>query len=364
MAEEIVMPRLSDTMEEGTVARWLKREGDAVKKGEPILEVETDKATMELPAYSDGVLARILVREGATVPLGAPIGMLAKAGEHVSPGTSGAPPAEQPPAADAGAPSTEQPPTQAAPAAAQEQPAEQSTPPGSAGVSPAAPDSAASSASPEEASRPAPDPLARRERDGVRAAPPPNATGDGRQPPPGPPPTVSGGPAAFDQQAEAKAEHQAAESARAPEPPERAETGARPAGRPEAESDGGHLRASPVARRLAEEHDLDLTPYAGQGSGPGGRIVLADVGRFLQQPRAAAPPSTPAPSADVELRQVSRVHQVMARRTQESFRDVPHFYLSLAVDMTAALALRRQLQESLGEEGKVSLNDLVLRATA
>src|SRR5947207_14573980 len=76
------MPRLSDTMEEGTVGRWLKHEGDAVKKGEAILEVETDKATMELPAYSDGVLTKILVQEGTTVPLGAPIGVLAKPGEQ------------------------------------------------------------------------------------------------------------------------------------------------------------------------------------------------------------------------------------------------------------------------------------------
>jgi hypothetical protein len=70
MPEEIVMPRLSDTMEQGTVARWLKREGDPVRKGEPLLEVETDKATMELPAYSDGVLQKILVDDGGTAPLG------------------------------------------------------------------------------------------------------------------------------------------------------------------------------------------------------------------------------------------------------------------------------------------------------
>src|SRR3954447_2499768 len=83
MAEEIVMPRLSDTMEEGTVAQWLKHEGDEIKTGDIILTVETDKATMELPAYSDGVLAKILVQEGTTVPLGAPIGIMAKPGEQV-----------------------------------------------------------------------------------------------------------------------------------------------------------------------------------------------------------------------------------------------------------------------------------------
>ena len=101
MPEEIVMPRLSDTMEEGTVARWLKKEGEPIKKGEPILEVETDKATMELPAYSDGVLAKILVQEGTTVPLGAPIGMLAKPGEEVPAGNG---PAQAPTQQQAPAP--------------------------------------------------------------------------------------------------------------------------------------------------------------------------------------------------------------------------------------------------------------------
>src|SRR5579884_891520 len=88
MPEEIVMPRLSDTMEEGTIAQWLKREGDTVHKGEAILEVETDKANMELQAFSDGVIQKILQDNGATVPIGTVVGILVHAGEEAAPAAS------------------------------------------------------------------------------------------------------------------------------------------------------------------------------------------------------------------------------------------------------------------------------------
>src|SRR5579871_1857380 len=88
MPEEIVMPRLSDTMEEGTIAQWLKREGETVHKGEVILEVETDKATMELQAYSDGVIEKIIQGDGATVPIGAVVGLLARPGEAAAPSSA------------------------------------------------------------------------------------------------------------------------------------------------------------------------------------------------------------------------------------------------------------------------------------
>src|SRR4051812_3188718 len=84
MAEELVMPRLSDTMEQGTIARWLKREGDKVSEGEPVAEIETDKATMELNAYTDGVLLQILVDDGESAALGAPIAVVGEEGEEVS----------------------------------------------------------------------------------------------------------------------------------------------------------------------------------------------------------------------------------------------------------------------------------------
>ncbi|HEV2123679.1 MAG TPA: lipoyl domain-containing protein, partial [Chloroflexota bacterium] len=83
MPEEIVMPRLSDTMSEGTIARWLKAEGDSIKVGDALMEVETDKATLELNAYHDGTLAKIIIGDGGTAPIGTVVGVLAKPGEQV-----------------------------------------------------------------------------------------------------------------------------------------------------------------------------------------------------------------------------------------------------------------------------------------
>src|SRR3954452_15262941 len=83
MAEELVMPRLSDTMEQGTIARWLKAEGDAVSEGDVLAEIETDKATMELNSYADGVLLKILVGDGESAALGAPIAIVGEEGESV-----------------------------------------------------------------------------------------------------------------------------------------------------------------------------------------------------------------------------------------------------------------------------------------
>src|ERR687895_452774 len=107
MPEEIVMPRLSDTMSEGTIARWLKQEGDAVKIGEALFEVETDKATLELQSYHDGTLVKILMGDGSTAPIGTPVGILAKKGEEVDPskyGGGSAAPAAPPAAGDAAPP--------------------------------------------------------------------------------------------------------------------------------------------------------------------------------------------------------------------------------------------------------------------
>ncbi|HEX2187138.1 MAG TPA: lipoyl domain-containing protein, partial [Chloroflexota bacterium] len=94
MPEEIVMPRLSDTMQEGTIARWLKHEGDPVKTGEALMEVETDKATLELNAYHDGTLAKILIGDGGSAPVGTVVGILTRPGETL-PQDGGAAPAAQ-----------------------------------------------------------------------------------------------------------------------------------------------------------------------------------------------------------------------------------------------------------------------------
>src|SRR4029453_18108874 len=103
MPEEIVMPRLSDTMTEGTIARWLKKEGDPVKTGEALFEVETDKATLELQSYHDGTLVKILMADGSTAPIGTPVGILAKAGESVDAAQYAAPAEAKPSEASRGA---------------------------------------------------------------------------------------------------------------------------------------------------------------------------------------------------------------------------------------------------------------------
>ncbi|MFS8499314.1 MAG: lipoyl domain-containing protein, partial [Micromonosporaceae bacterium] len=121
---DVVMPRLSDTMEEGTISRWLKAEGDPVRRGDVLAEIETDKATMELEAYDEGVLQRRLVPEGATVPIGEPIAVIGEAAPEAPPAApeapaaapaAAAPPPEAPPATP---PAAAAPPTPEAPPAA------------------------------------------------------------------------------------------------------------------------------------------------------------------------------------------------------------------------------------------------------
>src|ERR1043166_2207215 len=84
MATQVVMPKLSPTMEEGQLARWLKKEGDTVSMGEPLAEIDTDKATMEMQALANGVLRKILIQEGESAPLGQPIAIIGEANEDIS----------------------------------------------------------------------------------------------------------------------------------------------------------------------------------------------------------------------------------------------------------------------------------------
>jgi pyruvate dehydrogenase E2 component (dihydrolipoamide acetyltransferase) len=118
------------------------------------------------------------------------------------------------------------------------------------------------------------------------------------------------------------------------------------------------VKASPLARRIASEHGVDLS--AVQGTGPGGRIVERDVLAYLER-RERVPPAAEADYEDVPL---SRMRQAIARVVTQSKGQVPHFYVTAEVDMSRALELREQLQDALGEEGRVTVNDLVLKATA
>ena len=266
MSEELTMPRLSDTMEQGTIGRWLKREGESFHEGDVIAEIETDKATMDFQAYEDGTMLRILVGDGESAALGAPIAIIGAEGEEV--------PADAPAAA--------------------------------------------------------------------------SANGDGRD-------NGAADPApAAEPEAEAK---QQAPVATATE---------------EAPSDGGGLRASPIARRMADAGGLDLRTLAGKGTGPDGRIVKADVERALAgvvkpapAARAAPQAAPPPPGEGDEVRELTPMLRAVARRMAESKATVPHFYVSSEIDMTRALELRAELNGALADSGeKVGVNDLIVRACA
>ena len=258
MISRVVLAKLSPTMEEGTIVKWSKKEGDAVKVGDVLAEIETDKANMEMEALAPGVLRTILVPAGGKAPVGALIGVVADPKEDIS-GVLAQSPA-------AGAPVV-------APAAA-----------------PAVPAPAASAAAP-------------------LAAPP----GDGR------------------------------------------------------------VKASPLARTMAERQNIPLAEVP--GTGPGGRIVKRDIEGYAAAPPGAraAPPAHapgPAPAPVVPFPSVvpgqelplSSMRKTIARRLAESKFSAPHFYVTVDVDMGAAVALREQLLN--GENVKVSFNDLVLKACA
>jgi pyruvate dehydrogenase E2 component (dihydrolipoamide acetyltransferase) len=263
---DVIMPRLSDTMTEGIIAQWLKAEGDDVRRGDTLAEIETDKATMELEAYASGVLTRILAQPGSTVPIGQPIAVIGEPG-----GADGAD----------GVPAT---------AGAHTDPAP---------VAPAV------------------------------TAPAPSAAGA---------------------------------------PPRPAEPGP-----------GLSVRSSPLARALARKLGVDLAAVA--GTGPGGRIVRADVeaaarGGSPPAPatgpvdgtaapaRASVPAVPPAPSADDERVPLTSIRRITAQRLGESAA-APHFYLTSVVDADALLALRAELNAQLAPSGpKISVTDLLIRACA
>ena len=303
---EVTMPRLSDTMQEGTIAQWLKKPGDPVKKGDVMAEIETDKATMDLEAYDAGVLEQILVQEGQTVPIGQVIAVIGSgAGTQSQPAAAGSSPA---------------PPTQTE----------------------SEPEAQAETKSEPEAQMSQP----------AASAPSPNAD-------------------------ESKSQPQENSTDRAPEPTTQVES--QPPTTDGTEQDDGRvIKASPLARRIAEEHGIDLRQI--QGTGPSGRIVRDDIEDYVEQRgTSAAPSATPAQSQavpttaaqsaalppDAEAVSMSRVQSLIARRLGEAKQTIPHFYVSSEVDVTDLLALRQTFNASAGEDGvKVSVNDLIVKACA
>jgi pyruvate dehydrogenase E2 component (dihydrolipoyllysine-residue acetyltransferase) len=264
VSEELVMPRLSDTMEEGTIGRWLVHEGDAFSEGDVLAEIETDKATMEFQAYDAGTVLRILVADGETALLGAPIAIVGEQGESAGDDEPAAKPAK-----------AEQAPEVKAKDADQPQQAEQPTP------------------------RPARRPAAKAASNG---------------------------------------------------------------------SGGAALRVSPIARRMADEAGIDLAGMAGQGSGPEGRVVKADVERLIEGGGGSAPAraaQAPPEPVDGELRDLTPMLKAVAARMSQSKQTVPHFYVESEIDMTRALEMRAELNQGLADRGeKLSVNDLIVRACA
>ncbi len=239
MAVSLVMPKVGMIMTEGTVAKWVKRQGDKAKKGEVVVEIETGKTTFEVEASQDGVVFPV-IGEGTVVPVDALIGYLLADGEAPPTGTASATPAVAPSAAKA---------------------AETSV------VAPA-----------------------------------------------------------------------------------------------------GEIRASPIAKRLASELGVDITKVT--GTGPGGRITESDVRAFAEKPAAAAPAkptaAPAAPSAAKTVVPVRGIRKVIAQRMQQSLQNSAQFTLTLEVDMTEAVELRKQLAHDSGGEGtgRISTTDVVIKAVA
>jgi pyruvate dehydrogenase E2 component (dihydrolipoamide acetyltransferase) len=329
---DVEMPRLSDSMETGKVLRWLKKEGDEVKKGEPLVEIESDKANIEVEAYASGKLSKIVVPEGESAPIGAVIAKIGGNGDGAAKGEQ----ATAPKGERATAPSAEKPaaPEEQAPAAEPEQ----------KGKSPSGEAPRPKAAQPEAH-------VAQADRAMATAAQAAADTGGEQYP--------QGGP---DDRTEVGAAGQAALNA---------------IRRPAAE-DGERQRVSPVARRLAEEHGVDLRQL--QGTGPGGRITKEDVeaaaqqgqragpalsqrGREPERPQAERQPA-PRPSGESELVELTKMQTTIAMRLAQSKFSAPHFYVTSEIAMDDAVHLRQMFNEAVDKSEAISLNDLIIKAVA
>jgi pyruvate dehydrogenase E2 component (dihydrolipoamide acetyltransferase) len=240
MSSRVVMPKLTDTMEEGVVVKWRKREGEAVATGDVLAEIETDKAVMDLESFSSGILRKILASEGETVKAGTLIAVVAEPDEDIEPVL-------------------------------------------------------------KQTTAPAPKPPA---------------------------------------------------AAGSKESPQKKEAPRKPEAQPAA---ADRIKVSPRARAMAAERGIDLA--AVKGTGPGGRIVERDL-EAPREPAAKVPAGRPG---DV-TRPLSQMRKAIARATTQSKAPVPHFYLTIEIDMAEAERLRRLIKQTAGTHP--SLNDLIIKAAA
>jgi pyruvate dehydrogenase E2 component (dihydrolipoamide acetyltransferase) len=288
---DILMPALSPTMEEGTLAKWFIKAGDTVRSGDVIAEIETDKATMEVEAVDEGEVAEILVPEGTEeVKVNTPIARLKD---------------------EAGA----------SPPAAQQDDHPKPLPPRGEGVGDGGASTDLAEAAPASAAKPAT----------LRDTPTPS-------------PSPQGGGGRVDR----------------------------------TETPGNRIFASPLARRIAAGAGIDLASVA--GTGPHGRIIKRDVEALEGRPeptKALAAAQTPPqrqvlsleqmgiPAGSYDLVPLDGMKKTIARRMTESFRDVPHFPLTIDLEIDRLLEARTRINALLEGEGvKVSVNDLVIKAAA
>jgi pyruvate dehydrogenase E2 component (dihydrolipoamide acetyltransferase) len=389
MAEVVRMPKMSDTMTEGVMAKWHVKVGDKIKSGDVMAEVETDKATMDLESYWDGIVLYIGVEEGKAVPIDAVIAVVGKEGEDykavlAAEDTSAAAPAEAP----AATPSTEK--AAAAPASA---PALSEADLEKMGVTvvrmPLLSDTMTEGVIAEWHKKVGDkvkddDILADVETDKATMEVMGYAEGTllhiGVEK--GQAAKVNGiiaivGPEGTDisgilNQGDAPAAAAAEKSAAAPVAEKAA---AAPAEEKEAvNADGGRVKASPLAKRIAKEKGIDLAQVA--GSADGGRIIKKDIENFkpAAAPAAAAAPAPAAAEKEaVKIPQyigeekftekpVTQMRKVIAKRLAESLFTAPHFYLTMSIDMDGAIAARTKINEYAPV--KISYNDMVLKAVA
>jgi pyruvate dehydrogenase E2 component (dihydrolipoamide acetyltransferase) len=262
MAIKIEMPKLSDTMEEGVIAKWNVKEGDKISAGDIIAEVETDKATMDVEAFDDGTLLKIIPQEGDAVPLGGLIAVIGEEGEDISDIL----------------------------------------------------DEAGGGESSESSSSEGSD----------------------------------------------KKEEQKSEESKEDISEEKTESK-----ESSSESDNGRVKASPLAKKMAEDKGIDLTSV--QGSGPDGRVVKKDIedykgGSSLSKPSSSSTASKSFESLESKEVKVSQMRKVIARRLSESKFTNPHFYETIDIDMKAAMAARSSMNEA--NDVKISFNDIVVKACA
>ena len=263
MAETITMPKLGFDMQEGTLVRWVKKEGENINKGDVLAEIETDKATVEVESSATGIVRKLLVDQGAIVPIGSAIAIVGATDEKI-----------ELPAGDKG---------------------------------------------PSENAAPTPAKLETK----PSIAPPLQVA---------PKTILRAGPVLTT---------------------------------PLTNPNTGDVKASPLARRMARESNVDLTRI--QGSGPGGRVVRKDIETALstgEPPAAGGQFIAPVVTHDDETVALTKLRHAIARRMTESKTTVPHFYVSYEYKMDAVLAMRKEINEFLPENEKISVNDFIVKAVA